>query len=164
MRRLLVAVAVAAILIPALVLPVAAATKTIPATAFKPLFNYSPDAVTTITTPTALFVFASTTPDEPVMFWAQVPLPVGATIVRVNYWYADSAARGTKLSLRSTRWGTLAGTLMAEIATAGAANELTQISTTDIATPKVTAGQILVLMLALPPNGVCGGVKIDYRP
>lgn len=164
MRRLLVAFAAVALLVPALVLPAAAATKTIPATAFKPFANYPPELFAIVTVPGVVFIMDADIPTNRAIFWAEVRIPVGAKITRVNYWYMDTAARGTKLSLRSGRWGSSTSDTKAEIVTADAASELTKVSTSAIVNPKVTAGEMLTLFVELPQDAGCGGVKIDYTP
>ena len=164
MRRLLVAFAAVALLVPALVLPAAAATKTIAPTAFKPWVDYPPESITIATTPLGMVVVGATNPTATAIFSAEVKLPVGARITRVNYWYMDTAALGTNLTLKSGRWGSSTSYIKAEIETSAAAIELTKVSTSDVTNPKVTAGEILFLVLVLPVGGGCGGVKIDYTP
>jgi hypothetical protein len=144
------------------VLPAAAATKTIPAGAFKPVMNVNPADVQFGQTTSVLFVLDGN--GSEVVFWAPVSLPVGARITRLRSWFQDGFGTGTKLTLAGGRWGASTTFKVAEIVTSGAYGLMTKASTEVILRPDVASGDRLFLGLSLPAESSCGGVKIDYEP
>lgn len=142
--------------------PASAGTKTVPASAFKPVLNY-PSGVAIFSTPVAVGVFSASVPDGAVWFSAEVKLPVGARITRVRYLYTNGEGRAHGLKLSSYTWGAAEPVDRATLSPVGAAADPTEASTTAIYRPTVKSGETYAITLTLAQQVFCYGVKIDYQ-
>lgn len=144
--------------------PAAAGTKTVPASAFRPVMNLDPAKVVVFSTPITVGVYGSANPSDAIPFTAQVSLPVGARITRLRYLFENTQGHGQRMKLTSYVWGAGEAVDRASLDTSGAASGVTEIATTAITGPRVKSGETYVLVVYLAAGSYCYGVKIDYQP